>query len=172
MSEAVGHVLSEKQSVNELMNLAEDALESTLLAGLPHLKDVNPDAYKKAITEREVTQILVASFAGGAAIAKGIGIRLALSPSGTLKPQASVITATPDAPILTAGHNETLLRDWPFIQSRFQTMSATDLARYLVQLEIDANPTEVSSPVDVIGIRPSGVVFAQTKSGCPLSIPP
>jgi hypothetical protein len=49
-------------------------------------------------------------------------------------------------------------------------MEPADLARFLVQLEIDAGSPGVGEPVDVLRLLPSGPVWVQQKSGCPIVI--
>jgi hypothetical protein len=50
--------------------------------------------------------------------------------------------------------------------------SSADLARNLVQLEIDAHAPGVGGPIDVLRVSASGPQWIQQKPGCPIEIKP
>jgi hypothetical protein len=53
---------------------------------------------------------------------------------------------------------------------RMPTLGMPELARYLVQTEIDAGAPRVGGPVDVLRILPGGQVWVQKKPGCPVTM--
>jgi hypothetical protein len=47
-----------------------------------------------------------------------------------------------------------------------QVGSYTDLAQFLVKLEVAASPKTVRSPIDLLEVTTSGIVWRRKKPGC------
>jgi hypothetical protein len=164
----VAHELRDDRSVADSLKAIEDGLRSALPSELSGLTRRDPEAGKY---EPLVITVLIARLQSHTPVGAAMHLSLAMiSPLGTL----------PDPEVKICPSSTCSTTIWwsvptaSVIPSRLEhgrealsLASPSNVARNLVQLDIDADTPGVGGPIDVLRLLPTGIIFPQMKPQCP-----
>jgi hypothetical protein len=167
-------VRSDCQGVDKIsakLSRIERDVQTALLRELPQVRDRDPTGYAKLSNSKGAVSVMLAGIDGGLPVATSFSLGLAASPEGSIKISILTDSCPGNCP---NGVRAFWLGDGAEIDSlradrKLPTLSMPDLARYLVQVEIDAGVPTVHGPVDVLRILPSGPIWVQRKQSCPVT---
>lgn len=156
-------------SIAARLSRVESDVQTALLRELPQLKARDPAGYAKLIRSKGAVSVMFAGMDNGVPTARSFSVGLALSQEGVI--EANILRES------CPGNCRNGVRAFWFGEGRaierlrtgggMPELSMPELARHLVQIEIDARTPSVGGPVDVLRILPAGPVWVQRKQGCP-----
>jgi len=150
----------------------EREVQTALLRELPHVKERDPAEYAKLINSKGTVTVALVGIDAGAPAATSFSLGLAVSQKGSI--ETTIISDS------CPGNCSSGVRAFWFGEGDaidrlraaggLPELGMPELARYLVQVEIDAGAPSVGGPVDVLRILPGGPVWVQKKQGCPITM--
>ncbi len=159
-------------SIAEKIARVERAVQAAVLRELPRVKEHDPAGFASLIGSKGAVTVMLAGIDSGVPMATSFSLGLAESPKGSI--EASILRDS------CPGNCASGVRVFWFGESgaierlraagRMPALGMPELARYLVQTEIDAGAPRVGGPVDVLRILPGGPVWVQKKRGCPVTM--
>jgi hypothetical protein len=154
----------------EKLARVERAVQAAVLRELPRVKERDPAGYSKLIGSKGAVTVMLAGIDAGAPVATSFSLGLTASPKGPIETSILRDSCPGNCPsgvrVFWFGEVDAVER--LRAAGRLPALAMPELARYLVQAEIDAGAPSVGGPVDVLRILPSGPVWVQKKQGCPV----
>lgn len=169
VARASGH----HRRIADKVKSAEQLIGEALISELPEVKARDPEGYRKFIREKSVLSVVFAGVEDGVLTVHGFSAMLAVSPGG-VTPSGFVEEACPgNCPNGTRGFwlGEAGAIKRLMAAQGLPRLPTIDLAKYLVQLEIESDADSVGGPIDLLRITSTGSEWTQRKSGCPVSAP-
>jgi hypothetical protein len=159
-------------SMSTRLAAVESEVQAAVLRELPRVKERDPAEYAKLINSKGAVTVVFAGIEAGAPAAAGFSLGLAVSPRGAIEPSIIRDSCPGNCP---SGVRAFWFGEGGAIERLRATgempkLGMPELARYLVQVEIDAGASDVGGPVDVLRILPGGPVWVQRKPGCPVTL--
>jgi Proteasome subunit len=150
----------------------EREVQAAALRELPHVKERDPAQYAKLIDSKGAVTVVFAGIDAGVPAAAGFSLGFTASPNGTIEPSTIRDSCPGNCP---SGNRAFWFGDGDAIErlratGKLPELVMPELARYLVQVEIDAGAPDVGGPIDVLRILPAGPVWLQKKPGCPVTL--
>jgi hypothetical protein len=158
------------KTMSEKLRRVEDALKAALLAEIPHIKDRDPDGYRRLVGDKGAITVMFAGVEARSPIATGVSVGLAFSPEGSISIDVMRDSCPGNCPngtkIFWLGEADII--EHTIADRRIPSLGPSDLAKFLVQLEIDSGLPGVGGPIDLLRILPGGTQWIQQKPGCPI----
>jgi hypothetical protein len=163
-------------SMAERIARVERAVQAAVLREIPRVKERDPAGYATLIGSKGAVTVMLAGIDSGVPVATSFSLGLAESRKGSPKGSIETSILRDSCP----GNCASGVRVFWFGESgaierlraagRMPALGMPELARFLVQTEIDAGAPRVGGPVDVLRILPGGLVWVQKKPGCPVTM--
>jgi hypothetical protein len=168
--EIVARAAKNGSTIREMVKRSEEAMVERLRAELVRLKNETPAVYEKVVREEGGT-VLALAFAGyeeGATlvIISQFGARDGNPPSVSVKHDSCPGNCSFGVKTFFLGSYKAIAR---YIAGKTGEgdMEPVEAIRYLIELEIQENPQQVSGPVDILRIDRQGPEWIQKKDECP-----
>jgi hypothetical protein len=147
-------------------------IQRDIASEIQRLKASDPAGYKKLTTEPGAVTVIFGGVEKGIPVVNGVSIDLSLARDGTIQTTLKHDNCPGNCPngvrMFYAGQTEHIER--ALHSGAVPSVRPPDIARFLVQLEIDARSPGVGGPIDILDISSGGPRWAQRKETCPSSI--
>jgi hypothetical protein len=168
----VASAIGNSESMGTRLAEVERTVQAAVLRELPQVKQRDPAEYAKLIDSKGAVTVAVAGIDAGVPATASFSLGFAVSPKGEIEPSTIRESCPGNCP---SGVRAFWFGEGGAIErlraaGGLPQLGTPELARYLVQVEIDAGAPDVSGPVDVVRILPSGPVWVQKKPGCPVML--
>jgi hypothetical protein len=159
-------------SIAEKLATMERAVQGAVLRELPRVKERDPAGYATLMGSKGAVTVTLGGIDAGAPIVTGFSLGLAASPNGSIETNILRDSCPGNCAsgVRVFWFGEVAAVERLRASGRLPALAMPELARYLVQAEIDAGAPGVGGPVDVLRILPSGPVWLQKKQGCPVTM--
>jgi hypothetical protein len=147
----------------------EREVQAAVLRELPYVKERDPAGYAKLINSKGAVTVALVGVDAGAPVATSFSLGLAVSAKGLIETSIIRDSCPGNCPsgVRAFWFGEGDAIDRLRATGRLPELGMPELARYLVQVEIDSGAPSVGGPVDVLRILPGGPIWVQKKPDCP-----
>ena len=142
----------------------EQTIGTSLVADLPHLHAIDPEGHALLLRDKVAISMMVGVVEKGTIAVTGFSVVLASS-EGT--PKFEITEAGPGE-IMYGGQIANIQQNERSLIK--PGMTAIDVARALVQIEIEKHAPGVGGPVDVVVLTKDGRHTSDAKPGCPIDV--
>jgi hypothetical protein len=159
-------------SVAEKLARVEREVEKAVVGELPHMRERDPAGYEKLIRSAGAVTVLLAGIDAGVPVVTSFSLGLSASATGVIETSKLQESCPGNCPsgvrAFWLGEGDAIQR----LRARggLPALGMPELARFLVQTEIDAGAPGVAAPVDVLRILPGGPIWVEKKQGCPVTM--
>jgi Proteasome subunit len=159
--------------VSAKMDEAERRVRAAVLRELPRVKERDPAGYAKLIHAKGAVTVMFAGIDAGIPAAASFSLGLELSSTGFIEVNVIHDSCPANCPSGTRAFwfGEGAVIERLRATGGLPSLPMPELARYLVQAEIDAGAPSAGGPVDVLRILPGGPVWLRKKQSCPAALP-
>jgi hypothetical protein len=171
-ADIVTQEIANNYDLMDAMVSIEHRITSDLLADLPMLQVSDPETFTRLTSKVGNVTVMIIAMEGSVPIAISLKIEPRVLSDGTFTATASHDRCPGDClgGVKASWTGQTELIVQALHDGRFKHSSPTDLARSLVQVEIDGHARGVDGPVDLIRLRANEPPWISTKDGCPVSV--
>jgi hypothetical protein len=168
----IASVIREGGSMTARLSRVERQVEAAVLSELPRLKERDPDGYAKVINSAGAVTVGLVGTDGGVPAAAIFSVGLVVSPDGAIRTKILRDTCPGNCPsgVRAFWFGEGGAIERLRASGRLPQLEMPELARYLVQVEIDSGAPSVGGPVDVLRILPAGPIWIREKPSCPVTL--
>jgi hypothetical protein len=147
----------------------ERDVQTAVLRELPRVKERDPAEYAELVHSKGAVTVALVGIDAGVPVAVSFSLGLAISSNGSIETSIIRDSCPGNCPsgVRAFWFGEGAAIDRLRAAGGLPDLAMPDLARHLVQVEIDAGAPGVGGPVDVLRILPAGPVWVQKKQVCP-----
>lgn len=150
----------------------EREVTDAVLRELPQLRKRDPKGYEEIVTSKGAVTVMLAGIDGGSPVATSFSLGLTRSANGMMETSITRDSCPGNCP---SGVRAFWFGEGGAIErlcdgGAMPKLGMPELARYLVQAEIDARAPNVAGPIDVLRVLSQGPQWVQRKQSCPARV--
>jgi len=171
--EIVASIARQGGAPSAMQTKIETEVTAAVLRELPEVKIRDPQGFEKLAKAPGAVSVMLAGIDKGVPFATSFSLGLTRSADGSAAP---VILRDSCPGNCASGVRAFEVGESAAIEQLRKSggmpaLPMPELARYLVQAEIDSRAPNVGGPIDVLRITPEGPIWVQKKSSCPATAP-